>query len=339
MIYYLLTLFILAAVNHLQATVNDVTGDTGTAQSGSLVISGGTSGAKFDSTSTTIAQSFNFLSLPVTSSTNGQILIDSQPALHSFGDQNFFVGTAAGNFTVTGGQNTGCGPSTLSSLTSGASNTAIGHACLTSLTEGTSNIVIGEGAGLSLTTGSSNVLIGESAGSAYTAGETGNIIIGANPGVASENHTIRIGDGGTQTDCYCDGIFGATVSSDTGLNVFVDDQGKLGTIVSSAKFKDIIRNIGNDSTPIFNLRPVSFILKSDKSKTKQFGLIAEEVYKVMPDLVVKDKKGDPYAVRYHELPVLLLNEIQKMENRIDKLEKQLQRAANYIEKLESRLNN
>ena len=113
----------------------------------------------------------------------------------------------------------------------------------------------------------------------------------------------------------------------------------LGTVVSSAQFKDDIHDIGRDSSPIMHFRPISYHLKSDKRKTKQFGLIAEEVNEKMPVLVIKDKKGDPYAVRYHELPVLLLNELQKMAVRVEKLEERLHKMATYIEELETRLNN
>lgn len=105
--------------------------------------------------------------------------------------------------------------------------------------------------------------------------------------------------------------------------VLVDDGGLFGNVTSSIRFKDNVEDMGIDSSKIFNLRPVTFTYKADDKKKKQFGLIAEEVEKVMPLLVSYDSDGLPHSVNYHDLPQILLNEIQKMAKRIEALEKKL----------------
>lgn len=318
--------------------VTSVTGDTGSAQSGALGLSGGTSGAAFDSSTSTLMQSFNFLSMPNSTSTDGQILFGGNAVFHCYNAiTNLFVGDSSGNFTLTGVQNTGCGATTLAALTSGEFNTACGSAGLANLTTGLGNITVGYQAGNSIIDGQYNIIVGTQAGNNYTGSESNNIILGTNPGTPGESNVIRIGGGGQQTACFVDGIYGASVDFNSGLPVYVDQQGTLGTVLSSIRFKDKIKPIGNDSAPILQFNPVEYVLKADKSKTKQFGLIAEDVFKLMPDLVVLDKHGEPYAVRYNELPVLILNEMQKLENRVAKLEAKMARMMEYTEQLEARL--
>jgi hypothetical protein len=343
----------------LHSQVDSITGDTGTAQSGALTLSGGLSGALFDSTTTTLTQSFNFIALPLTTTTNGQIIFgNEQTVFHAYGAAitNIFVGGGSGNFTLdfeNALNNTGCGAATLGALTTGIGNTAIGQAALASVTsggpntavgyqsgqtlaEGGANVFIGDNSGASLTSannntlvgsaaggtlteGSNNICIGSAAGTSYNDSESNNIIIGSNGG-GGDNNVTRIGQGFTQTACYIDGIWGSTIDFTTGLPVYVDDNGTLGTILSSIQFKKHIEPIGSDSSPILDFYPISFVAKSDKSETKQFGLLAEQVEEKMPELVIKDKNNEPYAVRYNELPVLILNELQKLEARVTELE-------------------
>lgn len=332
---------------HLQGQVDSIMGDTGSAQSGALTVSGGTSGAAFDSTTSTVELSINYISMPGTTDTNGQILFGGVPYLHTYGDgANVFFGEQAGNFTLdpdNAVQNVGIGGAALFALTEGNGNTAVGNASLPSVTTGNENVAIGAGAGNDLTTGTGNVfvgpyagadfttgnyntLVGSGAGSAYTTNETNNVILGQAVGVTGESGVIRIGEGsGSQTACYIDGIYGSTVDFNSALPVYIDMWGTLGTITSSKKFKNNIQPIGNASSAIYDLEPVAFIsisanATSDESKKVQFGLVAEDVEKVMPELVVEDKKGDPYAVKYYELPVLILNELCKLEARVAELE-------------------
>lgn len=334
------TLLIGTITHRAQATVADITGDTGGAQSGSVTLTGGSSGAAFDTTTATITQSFNYLALPTTTSTTGQLIIGSDVALHTFGtaNQNIFGGGNSGNFSLSGFSNTAYGHFSLNALTDGNNNTASGQSALQSLTEGIENTAVGARAGMNLVSGSGNILIGLGAGSAYDNAESNNIIIGANPSVADEQLTIRIGDGQTQQNCFIDGIYGSgDLDSGSLLPAYIDNLGKLGTVTSSARFKDNVQNLLDQSKAIFKLRPVSFQLASDPKRTKQFGLIAEEVYKVFPELVVLDKEGKPYAVRYHELPVLVLNELQKKSALIEKLQSKVTSLTARIEKLEALL--
>jgi len=147
-------------------------------------------------------------------------------------------------------------------------------------------------AGANLNTGSNNIDIG-------------------NAGLAGESSTIRIGTQGTHTTTYVAGIHGATATN--GLAVFVDMNGKLGTVTSSARFKDHIKPMDNASESIFALKPVRFRYKNhiDAKATRRFGLVAEEVEAINPDLVVRDKEGKPYSVRYEQVNAMLLNEFLK----------------------------
>jgi len=159
------------------------------------------------------------------------------------------------------------------------------------------------------TTGAGNNALGNFAGSKLTTGDN-NIDIG-NLGVAGEAGTIRIGDVGTQTAAYIAGILGR--NTPMGTPVFINANGKLGTVGSSARFKTEIKPMDTASESLFALKPVTFRYKKevDPASTSQFGLVAEDVEKVDPDLVVRDKEGKPYSVRYDQVNAMLLNEFLK----------------------------
>ena len=120
--------------------------------------------------------------------------------------------------------------------------------------------------------------------------------------------------------CYIGNIFNQTSSG--GAGVFVNSAGKLGTGPSSRRFKDDIRPMDKASEALFSLKPVSFRYKKeiDPAGTSQLGLVAEEVEKVNPDLVVRDKEGKPYSVRYEQVNAMLLNEFLKEHKKVEKLE-------------------
>jgi hypothetical protein len=126
--------------------------------------------------------------------------------------------------------------------------------------------------------------------------------------VAGESNTIRIGTQGTQTATYIAGIFNSSASGGT---VEVSSTGKVGMVVSSARYKHDIRDIGQKSSNLLKLRPVSFRYNNDPAGTLQYGLVAEEVAKVYPELVVNGPDGKPITVRYLTVISLLLNELQK----------------------------
>jgi hypothetical protein len=189
----------------------------------------------------------------------------------------------------------------LDANTTGHSNTAIGVAALAGNTTGSGNIALGFNAGLNLTTGSNNIDIG-------------------NSGATAESNTIRIGVQGTQTFTIIAGI-----SNDIqafGTPVIVTTDGFLGVATSSARFKDQIKPMDKASEALFALKPVTFHYKKkiDPAGISQFGLVAEEVEKVNPELVVRDKEGKPYSVRYDQVNAMLLNEFLKEHQKLEKLE-------------------
>jgi Chaperone of endosialidase len=218
--------------------------------------------------------------------------------------------TATGTFALvnnsTGFLNTANGAGALANSTIGSHDTAIGtHALLHNLTGG-SNTATGFNALGSNTTGGGNVAVGANAGSALTTGDN-NIDIG-NVGVAAEANAIRIGTKGTHTRTLIAGIDNSAI---VGSPVFVNANGRLGIEVSSARFKRDIRNMGAASDGLMKLRPVTFRYRDDPAGTVQYGLVAEEVARVYPELVTYGDDGKAQAVAYHMLPAMLLNEVQK----------------------------
>ena len=156
-----------------------------------------------------------------------------------------------------------------------------------------------------------------------------NIEIG-NGGDFFDNNTVRIGD--VQTATFIAGIRGAAVVGDT---VVVDANGQLGTATSSARFKEEIKPMDKASEAIFALEPVSFQYKIDSKGTRQFGLIAEEVAKVNPDLVVRDRKGEIYSVRYEAVNAMLLNEFLKEHRKVEEQNGKIQQQEATITELRS----
>ena len=185
------------------------------------------------------------------------------------------------------------------------------------ITHGGGNTAIGDTALFSNTTGSNNIALGISAGSALTTGDW-NIDIG-NLGVAAESNTIRIGSE-IQTRTFISAIRGVTTGVADAVNVLIDSNGQLGTLSSSLRFKKEIKRMDNTSEAIHALKPVTFHYKSDTTGTPQFGLIAEEVAEVSPDLVVRDADGEIYTVRYEAVNAMLLNEFLKEHKKVEQLE-------------------
>ena len=213
---------------------------------------------------------------------------------------------------TTGNSNTANGLSALQSNTTGTDNTAVGSQALLNNTGGF-NTAIGREALLNNTTGVANIALGPNAGISLTTGSD-NIDIG-NEGVFGESSTIRIGNDDDQLSTFMAGIYGVTVSG--GTAVYINSVGQLGTVSSSERFKKEIKPMDETSEAILQLRPVTFHYKSDNTGTPQFGLIAEEVAKVNPDLVVRDKNGEIYTVRYDAVNAMLLNEFLKQHRKVE----------------------
>ena len=236
------------------------------------------------------------------------------------GISNTATGWQALLFNTTGFSNTATGSTALQDNTTGSFNTANGVGALFFNTTGSNNTAIGSEALFRKTTGSNNIAVGSNAGGNLITGGY-NVYIG-NGGVAHESGAIRIGATGT-TNAYIAGISGATVP--TGVAVIVDANGHLGTTTSSGRFKEAIKPMDKASEAILALKPVSFHYRRelDPDGIPQFGLLAEDVEKVNPDLVARDDDGKPYTVRYEAVNAMLLNEFLKEHRKVESLEKQL----------------
>jgi hypothetical protein len=296
------------------------------------------------------------LDLPSTASASvGVLTTGGKPFLHNFGTDNTFVGANAGNTTLTGTNNSAFGYNALRAATTGylnsafgyhalranttgymnsalgmgalganttgMSNSAFGNSALSSITTGDSNAAFGAGTLWQFSSGYGNTVVGTGAGSALASGSE-NIYIGnATTGSGDESNTIRIGT--TQTATYIAGIYGQT--SGSGIAVSVNNLGKLGTTTSSRRYKEQITDMSAESDVLLRLRPVSFYYRPELDEThlRQYGLVAEEVAEVAPDLVAYDEDGTPQTVRYHFVNAMLLNEVQKQRRHIQDLEARL----------------
>jgi trimeric autotransporter adhesin len=240
--------------------------------------------------------------------------------LNTTGVGNTATGVYALFFNTTGNDNTASGEAALDSNTTGNENTALGHGALLYNTTGFNNTAVGSQALHSSTLGSSNIALGYQAGENLTTGSN-NIDIG-NAG-ANESSKIRIGTNGIHTNTYIAGISGVTVPS--GVGVIIDGRGHLGTVVSSERFKDEIKPMDKASEAVLALKPVTFRYKHDLDPDgiPQFGLVAEDVEKVNPDLVARDEQGKPYSVRYEAVNAMLLNEFLKEHKKVQELEAKL----------------
>jgi hypothetical protein len=246
------------------------------------------------------------------------VAIGGALVFNTSGSYNVASGDGALHQNTTGDNNVANGSYALYSNTTGHENTANGLQALYSNTTGVSNAANGANALYYNTTGSNNVALGFNAGLNLTAGDN-NIDIG-NEGVAGESNTIRIGTQGTQTATFIAGIRGVPITG--GQAVGVNASGQLGIRASSAQFKEAIKPMGKASEAILALKPVTFRYKQelDPKGSPQFGLIAEEVAKVNPNLVVTDDQGKPFTVRYDEVNAMLLNEFLKEHRKNEKQE-------------------
>ncbi len=228
------------------------------------------------------------------------------------GNRNTATGGGSLYYNTTGNSNTANGFVALFSNDTGSHNTASGNAALYTST-GSYNTAVGDSA-LTHATGSRNVALGYNAGYAIKDGKD-NIVIGTGQkGGANDSGVIRIGNSSFQTKAFMAGIRGVTTNKANAVPVLIDSNGQLGTISSSARFKEDIQPMGSVSERLFALRPVTFRYKQpyeDGSKPVQFGLVAEEVAEQFPELVVYGEDGKAETVSYHLLATLLLNELQK----------------------------
>jgi hypothetical protein len=280
--------------------VSTIDGDSGSA-TGSTITFNGYGGGKAGST----------IKFAASASTIDLNFVD--------GSDNLMMGRVAGNSSISGSWNMGIGSGALNALTSGNFNTCIGYVSGVLLQSGSANTALGYFSLDSLITGTGNTCIGYETGIGYTGSESNNILI-SNGGTAGDNNIIRIGTQGSggeqQNQCFIAGITGATV---TGTAVLCSAAGQLGTISSSRRYKENIVDMPEDVS-IMHLRPVKFNYKTDVKKEMHYGLIAEEVQEDFEYLCFYNQEGEPESVKYHEMAVLLLKEVQRLNKRIEQLE-------------------
>ena len=282
------------------------------------------------SLSTNAAGSFN------TATGAGSLLLNTA-------DRNTAFGAAALLFNTTGINNTAVGAAALSNNTTAEGNTANGAFALFSNTEGVVNTASGAAALSSNTTGSNNTAYGEEAlensnnnhntavgSSALRSNTTGseNTALGSFAGinVTTADRVICIGINGenVSNSCFIGNIREVTTAQPNAIPVLIDSAGQLGTTSSSRRFKKEIQPMDKASESLLALKPVTFHYKSDNTSTPQFGLIAEEVADINPDLVVRDEKGEIYTVRYDAVNAMLLNEFLKEHRKVENLKKDFQ---------------
>ncbi len=247
--------------------------------------------------------------------------IGHQAGLNANGSDNVFVGwragLGAGAAAGVTGENVVIGSLAAQSLNSGSYNTIVGgDAIAPLLTSGSNNSIYGNAAAPALTTGSHNIIIGQGAGANISTGTTG-ICIGS-PGSAVPA-SINIGEQGIHTSCTIAGISGVPVS---GAAVYVNVNGQLGVFSSSERFKNSIKALSTDiSKKIYDMRVVDFYYNDLPSKI-QYGMIAEEMAEIMPEIVLRDNDeadGQPRAIQYHLIQPLMLKELQQHEMKLDSL--------------------
>ena len=276
------------------------------------------------------------------------------------GTQNTAIGAAALLFNTTGLANTATGVTALlnniegngntangwgalsnnnGNPPDGSANTAVGAGALFSNTTGDSNTAIGLNALVNNTTGSGNTAVGVRALDHNTSGSL-NIALGVNAGhdVVAAQNVICIGLNVFGADvgdsCFIGNIFGETSAS--GAAVYVNSNHRLGTLTSSSRFKDDIKPMERVSEALFALKPVTFHYKKeiDPAGMQQFGLVAEQVEKVNPDLVVRDQEGKPYSVRYEQVNAMLLNEFLKEHRTVQEQKATIAELKSTVEKQE-----
>jgi hypothetical protein len=259
---------------------------------------------------------------------------------------NTAVGFQALQNTTSGFSNTAAGYQSLYNNTEGIGNAAFSLGALSRNTTGNSNTGLGYEALFNNTTGSFNIAIGDNAAFNVSGGSSGNIHIG-NQGLAGDTSVIRIGT--SQAGCplgpnLCQGAFfaagirGVTTGSSNAIPVVIDSNGQLGTVSSSRRFKEDIEDMGEASRDLMRLRPVAFRYKKpfeDGSKPIQYGLIAEEVEEVYPDLVARSADGQIETVKYQVLPSMLLNEVQRQQAESMAQKEQIRRLEERLAKLEA----
>jgi hypothetical protein len=229
---------------------------------------------------------------------------------------NVAIGFLSMHLNTIGYSNTAAGNRSLYSNIDGYNNTVSGFEALSSNVDGHDNTVVGAWARANASSGSGNLILGAFAGINDNGVGSNNIIV-AHTGVPNDNDTTRIGE--FQSRTFIAGIQGVTTGINDAVGVVIDSNGQLGTISSSRRYKEDINDMGTSSDRLLQLHPVTFRYKDAYTNGEQpldYGLIAEEVAEVFPELVVFNDENQPETVKYRLLSSLLLNELQKQHSRL-----------------------
>ena len=267
--------------------------------------------------------------------------------VNTAGSSNTASGEAALYSNTIGNYNTAIGGEALLDNNAGSYNTALGGSALQNNTSGSNNTAIGYSALPNNATGNNNIAIGNLAAGYVSGGNSNNIHI-FNPGVSGDSGTIRIGTAvpfgclgcGPQTSFFAAGIRGVTTGNNDAVPVLIDSNGQLGTTSSSRRFKEDISDMGAASRDLMRLRPVTYRYKqpfADGSKPIQYGLIAEEVAEVYPDLVAHSADGQIETVKYQVLDSMLLNEVQRQQAEIGAQKNEIRQLGEQLAQLRSQL--
>jgi hypothetical protein len=247
---------------------------------------------------------------------------------NTIGNDNTASGFRALSSNTTGDHNTAIGFGGLLNNTNGADNTATGLFALANSTTGNGNVAVGSGAGMFIVDGNNNVAIGQMAGTTFVHA-INSIAIGA-PGAGN------FADLGNT--CFIGSIHGEGVSDvGSAQAVFVDQFNVVGIVPSSRRFKHDVQPMDKASEALLALKPVTFKYNIDKKGTAQFGLIAEEVAEVNPDLVSRDKEGEITTVRYEQINAMLLNEFLKEHRKVEQMQKQIDALTAVVQKVSAQL--
>jgi hypothetical protein len=271
-----------------------------------------------DSNTATGAAALLFNTTGTENTANGTAALE----FNATGSQNTANGAFALFNNIEGNLNTANGDQALFNNTTGFRNTANGASALSNNTIGVQNTALGSEALLSNTTGNFNTAIGHNALANNTTGSN-NLVLGSNGGgITTANGVTCIASfgGNVTSSCFIGQVRGKTTHNANAIPVVIDSADQLGTVSSSRRFKKEIKLMDSASEAILALKPVTFHYKSDETNTPQYGLIAEEVAEVSPDLVVSDDKGEIYTVRYDAVNAMLLNEFLKEHRRVQKQE-------------------
>jgi hypothetical protein len=253
------------------------------------------------------------------------------------GVNNVAVGSAALSSNTVGHDNTAIGFGSLEANTEGSDNTAVGNLALASNSTGVVNTALGSNALVNNVTGNFNIAIGHGAGINLTS-TSDNIDIG-HPGVSNDIGVIRIGTVGTHTRAFISGINRVTPALTGAVGVVVDGNGQLGTISSARRHKDRIEDIGDRSSSLLKLRPVSFY-HIDKTEL-HYGFVAEELDELdehMSQLVVRNDNGETETIKYHEFIALTINEVIKLHTKSVAHEAEINKLNSIIEQNNQQFN-